>query len=218
MDVFHPMLSNPSVYVDSVGVDNATLAVEVKQAGYKVMGIVGGGVVCEWWPGTWQAVANQFVKPHAVYSNILQFDEFQWSSDVCKKGYNGTVFNMLRDAALSVNPNVLVGFVEPFSNNTEEIFSTGGKPDFVFMEEYAPGINPPLVYSYLQQQLTSNRGGNLKHIGMWFSDLSSPSELAKIYSNGDSLIALPLTQSSSYQNFWNWPSTKTFIESSLLPK
>jgi len=213
-DVFSDMLTNPSTYVDSVATDQANIATQAKQRGYTVFGTVGGGVVCYWWPGSWQAVADQFVKPHAIFSDVIEFDEFQYSSDYCSKGYNGTIFNMLRDVARSVNPNILVGIVEPNSSYLEETFSTGGKPDFAYGEEYGEVA----AYNYLQQQLAINRGGNLKNIGMFFSDLSSPSELAKIYTNGDSLVALPLTQSSGFQNLWNWSSTKTFIESSLPPK
>lgn len=199
------IISNPSVYVTAI----APLGFEVSQAresGYKVMGIVGGGAACDYWPGSWEAVAEQYVKPVAKISDYVQFDEFQRWSDICKGRndayieYDGQTFNMLRNVARSINPDILVGFVEPFTSQLQKIFNTGGKPDFVFGELYW-GELPQ--YNYLRTQLLIKKGGNLKAIGMWFSDKDSE-DIAKVYNNGHALQALHLTESSNWKETWDW--------------
>lgn len=225
---FYDYLANPSPFVDGYNCGNAFPCSAAKDRGLTTMYVVGGGVVCQYWPGSWQNVADQYVKPWATSADIIQFDEFQSMSDSCQKGFNGTIFNMLRDAAKSVNPNVLVGPVEPYANYIDEILRTGGQPDFVFGELYYGGMSQ---YQYLQQQKAANRGGNLKYIGMWFTDDTPPDEVYIVYQNGDSLEALQLKGSTNYAALWPWndirehsgikgeydiiPGMKSYLSSSL---
>jgi len=105
---------------------------------------------------------NDVFIPYGSQFDIVYFDEpFSGSSSLCGSSQaTANIFNQVRDAARSANPNVLVGYAEGSSAQFLDGLNSGAHPDFLLGEDYYSTS----TYSWLQQQRAS---GTVKYIGMW---------------------------------------------------
>lgn len=209
--------------VDGFGYLDPATSVSAAQLGIATVITYGD---CSNWATTTTALVNLVQNDPYVTAIIL--DEPQWNSfsglGHCQTWlFTGDIFESIRTAVSNVNPNILVGVVEPYISMFQKTFATGNfAPDLLLLEDYPgwdtcehsasyppcggmPGYNTLVTWKN-----NPSYGGRLKYIGMFYVPQTPQSDLRQIIANGDTIINLPCTDITCTQT-WQWPCIFAYL-------
>lgn len=126
------LLNNPVTGISMVVLSGPkSLVDKFHQAGYKVVGVSGGG--CNW---DTHIIDTNAMKNDMNYLASNDVDIILIDESVIRCGMTGTIFNEAKNVAKGVNPNVMVGLDELYVEDISKLLNEGGKPDFVGQQSY----------------------------------------------------------------------------------